>query len=288
MVEPKDSVLGETTVADRPVGRLQRFIESDRMQNAIYTVIMINAVTLGLDTSATITRYAGDVLSVIDIVIIGIFVFEIGAKLAVYRWRFFTDYWNIFDFFVVALTVLPWTGNLSILRALRVLRVLRLVSMSDKMRLVVQALLDAVPGIASVGGLLALLFYVFGVMATKFFGADFEAWFGTLGRSMYTLFQIMTLESWSMGIVRPVMELFPYAWLFFLPFILLASFAVLNLFVAIIVNSMQALEATERSEAVEASGRSVHHDTEALHDDVAALRREIRELRGVLATPGRS
>jgi voltage-gated sodium channel len=105
----------------------------------------------------------------------------------------------------------------------------------------VESLLHAIPGIASITGLLALLYYVFAVMATGLFGAAHPAWFGTIGKSMYTLFQIMTLESWSMGIARPVMETPPSAWPFFIPFILIATFTILNLFIAIIVNSMQTM-----------------------------------------------
>jgi voltage-gated sodium channel len=87
--------------------------------------------------------------------------------------------------------------------------------------------------------LMGIIFYIGAVMTTKLFGAEFPEWFGTIGRSGYSLFQIMTLESWSMGIVRPVMTVYPYAWAFFVPFILMTTFAVVNLLVGLIVNSMQ-------------------------------------------------
>ena len=111
--------------------------------------------------------------------------------------------------------MLPASGPLAILRALRVLRVLRLMSVVPQMRTVIQALITAIPGMVSIIGLITLIFYVSAVLATNFFGSDFDEWFGSVGASMYSLFQIMTLESWSMGIVRPVMVEYPHAWAFF-------------------------------------------------------------------------
>ncbi len=115
------------------------------------------------------------------------------------------------------------------LRALRILRVLRAISIVPSLRRVVEGLINALPGMGSVFALMSLIFYIAAVMATKLFGAAFDEWFGTIGRSAYSLFQIMTLESWSMGIVRPVMEVYPWAWAFFVPFILVTTFAVVNL-----------------------------------------------------------
>mgnify|MGYP006210843333 CR=1 FL=1 len=98
---------------------------------------------------------------------------------------------------------------------------------------------------------LLLVFYVFGVIATHLFGALVPDWFGHLGRSLYTLFQVMTLESWSMGLVRPVMEVYPFAWLYFVPFILIATFMMLNLFIAVIVNAMQSTHEPSAEEQAE-------------------------------------
>jgi voltage-gated sodium channel len=135
---------------------------------------------------------------------------------------------------------MPATGNLSVLRALRILRVLRIVGMVPSLKRVVGGLVAALPGMGSILLLLTLVFYVFSVMATKLYGASFPEWFGSIPASAYSLFQIMTLESWSMGIVRPVMEVHPMAWAFFLPFIACRPpFTVLNLFIGIIVSAMQ-------------------------------------------------
>jgi len=170
---------------------------------------------------------------------LAIFVAELLAKMFVYRTRFFRDGWNIFDFIIVTVSLIPATQGFSAIRALRILRVLRLISTVPSLRRVVEGLITALPGMASVFVLMSLIFYVGAVIATKLFAGAFPEWFGTLGKSAYSLFQIMTLESWSMGIVRPVMEIYPLAWMFFVPFIMVTTFAVVNLLVGLIVNSMQ-------------------------------------------------
>ena len=161
------------------------------------------------------------------------------------------------------------------LRALRILRALRLVSVVPSMRKVVDALLKAVPGMISVLGLLLLVFYVAAVMSTKLFGDAFPEWFGSIGASFYTLFQVMTLESWSMGIVRPVMEVYPQAWLFFVVFILLTTFAVLNLFIAIVVDAMSVTghaEQEETRELVDNEHHEVMTEIRRLNDELAKLK----------------
>lgn len=228
---------------------LRSFIETPRVSNAILLVILFNAVLLGLETSATVMATAGGLIIALDYLCLTIFVAEIAIKLFVYGARFFRDGWNLFDFVIVGIALLPVGQGLSVLRALRILRLLRVVSATPRLRRVVEGFLTALPGMGSVFLLMALIFYIGAVIATKLFSADFPQWFGTLGQSAYSLFQIMTLESWSMGIVRPVMETHPYAWAFFVPFILITTFAVVNLLVGLIVNSMQ--DAHHEEDAIE-------------------------------------
>jgi len=262
--------------------RLQRLVESAAFQRGITALILVNAAILGLETSASAMAAAGDLLVLLDRLIIAVFAAEILTKLWVYRRRFFSDPWNLFDFTVVAISLVPASAAFSVLRALRVLRVLRLVSVVPSMRKVVQALLGAIPGMGSIVALLSLLYYVFSVMATKLFGSAFPDWFGSIGASAYSLFQIMTLESWSMGIVRPVMEVYPFAWAFFVPFILITSFAVLNLFIAIIVNAMQSQHEEENKEAFAAFSEQSHGDVQRIEDDIRAMHAELRALRALL------
>jgi voltage-gated sodium channel len=276
--------------------KLRTVIESQGFQSFITGVIIVNAATIGLETSKSAMAAAGGLLFVLDLAALAIFIVEISAKLFVYRLSFFRNPWNVFDFTIVAVALVPAGEGISVLRALRILRALRLISMVPQMRLVVQALLSAIPAMGSVIALLALIFYVAAVMATKLFGADFPEWFGTVGASLYTLFQIMTLESWSMGIARPVMEVHPYAWAFFVPFILIITFAVLNLFIAIVVNAMANAAAAEEGGPAgdEAGGQSSipaglveteagRGEREQLLQEVILLRRELRTLKKALA-----
>jgi voltage-gated sodium channel len=268
------------------IERLRQLVESPRFTWFITAVILFNAVTLGLETWAPAMEAAGGLLIAIDRIVLSIFVFEMLAKLVVYRLGFFRSGWNIFDFTIVGISLIPAAGPLTVLRALRILRVLRLLSVVPQMRSVVTALVGALPGMGSIAAVMTLLFYVGSVLATKLFGSAFPDWFGSIGASAYSLFQIMTLESWSMGIVRPVMEVYPWAWAFFVPFILVTSFAVLNLVVAVIVNSMQIVHEAEQKEEREAERQIVHEETAALAGEIRALRGELGEVKSLLKERG--
>jgi len=262
--------------------RSRGFIEHPKVQGGIITLILVNAVLLGLETWPVAMAAYGSLIVGLDKGILAIFVLEIALRLYVHRAAFWRDPWSVFDFVVVAIALFPATGQFAVLRALRVLRVLRLLTMVPSMKKVVGALLAAIPGLGSIALVLLILYYVFAVIATNLFAAAYPEWFGDIGRSLYTLFQIMTLESWSMGIARPVMEQFPYAWAFFIPFILVATFTMLNLFIAIIVNAMQSYSETEHQETVQALEDTRHHIEADMCDQVQGLREEIRELKALL------
>jgi voltage-gated sodium channel len=230
----------------------QEFLERVSVRNFILAVILFNAIILGLETSKTVMRSFGWLIQALDTICLGIFIAEILAKMFAYRLNFFRQGWNVFDFIIVGISLVPGSGGLSVLRALRILRLLRVISVAPSLRRVVEGFVKALPGMGSVFLLMALIFYIGAVMATKLFGDNFPEWFGTIGHSGYSLFQIMTLESWSMGIVRPVMEVYPYAWAFFIPFIMVTTFAVVNLLVGLIVNSMQDAHKVEETGATDA------------------------------------
>lgn len=230
---------------------LSNLIESNLFTLVITALILMNAITLGLETDQSIVARYGGLLHWIDRIILVFFSIELLLKLYVYRFRFFRSGWNLFDLAIVAIAWAPTSGALTVLRALRILRVLRLISVVPQLRRVISAIGHSIPGMVSVVGVLGLIFYVASVLATKLFGTypdpNMQEWFGSIGASAYTLFQIMTLESWSMGVVRPTMELFPWAWSFFIPFIIITSFAVLNFFIGIIVDSMQIVQKQEET-----------------------------------------
>ena len=255
--------------------RLRRLVSDPRFDRAIMALILVNAVTLGLETSDRVMAAAGPALRVIDAAILGVFVAELALRLAADPRGFWRDPWRIFDLVVVGIALIPATGPLSVLRAFRILRVLRLISTVRAMRRVVTGLLEALPGMGSIVLLLALIFYVTAVISTKLFGDAFPEWFGTLAASAYTLFQIMTLESWSMGIVRPVMEEFPYAWALFVPFIVATAFTVLNLFIGVIVDAMQ----SEHEAEARGERETLSRDMERMLTEIRALREEVAALK---------
>lgn len=232
--------------------KIAQIVEGRFVTIFITCLILINAVTLGLETNQATVSSFGPALYWIDKVILVIFTIELSLKFYAYRLSFLRSGWNLFDLAIVAIAWLPTSGALAVLRALRILRVLRLISVVPQMRRVVSAIGHSIPGMVSVVGVLGLIFYVAAVLATKLFGTHpdpyMQEWFGTISASAYTLFQIMTLESWSMGVVRPTMALYPWAWAFFLPFIIITSFAVLNFFIGIIVDSMQIAQKLEAQE----------------------------------------
>lgn len=232
--------------------QLAVWLDQPRVRNFVIGVIVINAILLGMETSQTLMHQAGGLITTLDMICLVIFVIELALKLFALGPRFFRNGWNIFDFLIVGVSLMPGAQSLSVLRALRIMRLLRVISAAPRLQRVVEGFITALPGMGSVFLLMAMIFYIGSVMATKLFAESFPQWFGSLGQSAYSLFQIMTLESWSMGIVRPVMEVYPYAWGFFVPFIMMTTFAVVNLLVGLIVNSMQDAHGAEESERTDA------------------------------------
>ncbi|GAB3595137.1 hypothetical protein GCM10027408_00290 [Microbacterium tumbae] len=258
------------------------------VQSIVVAIILINAAILGLETVPDIAHGLADVLHVIDTACLGIFVIEILLKLYAQRLRFFTNAWNVFDFLVVAASLVPGADGLAVLRALRVLRVLRLISVIPSLRRVVDALVKAVPGIASIAALLAIIFYVGAVMSTMLFGRDFPDMFGDLAASLFSLFQIMTLDGWS-EMARTVAAELPWAWAFFVPFVLVSALTVLNLFIAIIVDAMQGLDASRVEEGEEPRHEVTlgHHEDAEVLAELALLSEQIAALAQAVEVNGR-
>ena len=253
--------------------RLTALLEQPAFQHAITALILLNAVCFGLQTSAGVMAVIGPMLTWLDHAILACFVIELALRLVAQGPRFFRDAWNVFDFVVVGIALVPATDSLSALRALRVLRVLRLITTLPRLRAVVAGLLHAVPGLSSIAGLLCLLLYVSAVVATNLYAETSPELFGTLGASALTLFQIMTLEGWA-DIMREVMRTHPYAPLFFVPFVIGTTFTVLNLFIAVIVESMQASRERVADTAVSETG--------ALKAEIVRLAATVEALRADL------
>jgi voltage-gated sodium channel len=261
--------------------RLAALIQTPLVQNGLIALILFNALVLGLETFPGVQSRWGGWLRALDQTILFVFVVELALRLIAHRLAFFRDPWSVFDLVVVGVALMPAAGPFAVLRALRILRVMRLISLVPSMRRVAGGLLAAIPGLGAVIGIIVVILYVSAVMATKLFGEHFPQWFGTLGESAYTLFQIMTLESWSMGVVRPVMEVYPNAWVFFVIYILISTFTMLNLFIAVVVNAMQAEHAREveaqREEIIEVAA-----SPRPIEEELSEMRLEMRRLREAL------
>lgn len=282
-------------VGDKPLSgsraRLDRIVESSLFQNTITALIVANAITLGLDTLPDLPAHVRAALKAFDVFVIGVFTIEIFMKLYAWRLDFFRSGWNLFDFFVVGVSLVPGTQALQVLRSLRVLRVLRLLHVIPMMRRIVEALFTALPGMGAILAVLAVLVYAGSVMATTLYGGssneEVQLLFGDLSSSAFTLFQVMTMDGWRNEVVQKVMDDgHPYAWVFFLSFIFLASFAVLNLFIALIVEALQAeqgAQAEEQMEHIEDEIDDVQKVLQAQNSEIlkliSELKSEIAELR---------
>jgi len=253
---------------------IQNLVENQKFERFILVIIFINSLTLGLETVPSVAGKYSYLLMAIDHICLWIFTVEIFLKLYINRFRTFKDPWNVFDILVVSISWLPAAGAFSVLRSLRVLRALRVISTVPRLRRVITGLLHSLPGLGAVSTIILLLFYVGAVISTKLFGEAFPEWFGSIAKSTFSLFQIMTLESWSMGIVRPVMEAFPYAWAFFVPFILVTTFTTLNLLIAVLVNAMQA----ETEEVAEVRAQASHDERIQMLEDLATIKKQLSKL----------
>ena len=218
--------------------KVTQLVDHPRFQHFIVALIVINSILIGLETSHTIMDKFGAIIDQIDLIILGVFIVEILLKVFAYRLGFFKNAWNLFDLAVILISVLPAANSFTVFRALRILRTLRLLKNMPKLRLIIESLLNAIPSIGWIAVLLMVIFYVFAVIGTNLFAVGYPEWFGTLGDTMFTLFQIMTLESWSSGIARPIIEEQPFAVIYFVIFILIATYTTLNIFIAVVVNTM--------------------------------------------------
>ncbi|MFI4917286.1 MAG: ion transporter [Phycisphaerales bacterium JB060] len=282
------------------VHRLRGIADAGWFQAIIVGVILVAAVNVGLETYPVVMERIGTLLLGLDKLIIGIFVVEIAIRIGAHwprPWRFFLSGWNVFDFVIVAVCLLPLGGPYAaVLRLARVLRVLRLITVVPRLRVLVMALLHAIPSIIYVTLLLVLLFYVYAVMGTVLFGTNDPVHFGTLQDSMFSLLRTVTLEDWtdlyytqSLGSAQyppPGIERYPdarpepmpiVAALYFVSFVIIGTMIVLNLFIGVVISSMTEAQAENARHALEERGRG--HGVEA---QLAIMERQMSEMTGQL------
>lgn len=278
------------------MSKVKKFVENQAFQNFILGVIVFNCVLMGLQTSAVLTAKCGDLLNLLDNICLGIFIVELGLKIIAYNKNFLKDGWNIFDTIIVLMSLFSSMAFLSSLRIFRIFRVFRslkalksfrgfrMISSLKKLQVIIMAIVKSLPSIAWTGGLLLLVYYIFALMGVSFFGAAFPEWFGDLGKTMYTLFQVMTLESWSMGIARPVMEAYPAAWLYFVPFVLISSFIVMNVVVGIVVNAISDVTANDKQEEIKDSAEENNENkSDHIQLEMQAIREHMENLEALMS-----
>jgi len=257
---------------------LKRLLETNQFQYSIIGLIIFNAMTIGLETSPTLPLAVHQTLAHIDKYILVIFTLEISLKIIVYRHRFFMNAWNVFDFLIVAIALVPAAGPLHILRTLRILRTARLIKNVPKLRLIIESLLKSIPSIGWIAVLLFMIFYIFAVIGTDLYQDQFPEYFGDMGKTFFTLFQIMTLESWSSGIARPMMQEMPHSYIFFIPFILLATYTTLNVFIAIVVNTMNEINRAEMKDEEQRVKDFMHEEHQLMLEYLSNIQTKISKL----------
>jgi voltage-gated sodium channel len=258
----------------------RRIAEAPAFQFSILAVIVLNAVVLGMETSPRLVGTFGGAFTWFSYLAQAIFTVELAIRITAHSprpQRFFGDAWNNFDFLVVGIAFIPGTGGLSNLaRLARLLRVTRLVSVLPELRVIFETLLRSIPSIAHIVILLAIFGYVYAIAGHQFFAAaDPDRW-GSLGASLITLFQVLTLEDWH-EVYREVADTHPWSWAFFISFIVIAVMIVANLAVAVIINSLEAAKLAEgrRNAAIVAAAPALERLAE-IREALAALEDDLR------------
>lgn len=257
---------------------IHKLVSEKKFNHFILFCIIANAVLLGVQTYPQMADMYGSWFNILDMVFLGVFTIEILLKLYVHRSQYFRNGWNVFDFVVVFLSIaLIHSHFVSILRILRVLRVLRTISAVPSLRRLVTSLFMAIPTIGSVTLLMAILFYIYAVIGTTFYRDIAPEYFGNLQLSFLTLFQVFTLESWASGVFRPIFAAVPASWIYFVSFILIATFIILNLIVGEIVNNAQKISEEQQDDA-----NHRKNEIETLREEVLRNRTMLEEMKRLL------
>ncbi len=268
------------------VNTIAAILASKKFQNTIIALILLNAAILGIETMRDLDPGTVKILELLDNLCLAVFCIEILMKFVVLRFGFFRDGWNVFDFIVVGIALVPASGPLSVLRAMRVLRLMRLISALPSMRRVIASMFNSIPGVASVAGILLVIFYVASIMAIGFFREIDPEKFGSMGATFFTLFQLMTTEGWP-TIAKNMMETMPYAWLFFIPFLLLTTFTTLNLVFGIVVSAMEEAKEEEARDNMAEKGITISEESNevrlaVIESDVKNVTKELDQLHAAL------
>lgn len=241
---------------------MKEYFYSKQMQNCLTLIIIGNAITIGLQTFPAVEQSAGTLLTWLDNLVLGIFTLELLCRLYFERMAFFRSGWNWFDLLIVSIGYLPNNGTFTVFRLLRILRVLRLISVIPQLRIMIDAMLKSIPSLGWIVLFTLNVNYIFAVIGMHLYGKDFPNYFGTLPKSMYTMFELLTLSGWN-SLARQISENHPYYFLFFIPYILGAAYIILNFSMGVLVNSMRLaqMEHAEKEQQTQETAKDQLHAT---------------------------
>ncbi len=261
---------------------LQRALHWKHTQKIITAVIILNAAVLGILTDRTLSAEQVFFLEAVDKACLVIFTIELIAKLLVYRRNFWSENWNIFDFVIVLSSIIFISSNISVIRAFRIFRLLKALAEFPELQILVSSMLKAIPSMSWALLLLFIIFYIFGVFGSTLYGETFPELFGNIGGSIFTLFQVMTFESWATAVARPIMEMHPYSWVYFLVFILLTSITLLNVMVGIVVEAVGTISEAVKREQNAAEEENTSSDVCAADEVEKEIRKHLEQIEELL------
>jgi voltage-gated sodium channel len=222
--------------------KAHRLFYSKNFELFIISLIVINAIVLGLDTSESFKQRFGHLLEVANTIILMFFIVEAAGKIysdSPNVGRYFRSGWNLFDFSVIVLSLIPASGQFAMIaRTARLLRVLRLVSAIPELRLIVSTLIRTIPSMGNITLLMGVIFYIYAITGYHLFHQHDPQHWETLGLSLLTLFRIVTLEDWT-DVMYTAMEMHPMAWVYFVSFVIIGTFVIINLFIAVVLNNLE-------------------------------------------------
>ena len=232
---------------------LQRIVDSNAFTAAVVAVILANALVLGLQTYPGLDREHGDTLDLLNLLFLAFFVVEISLRIASYLprpWNYFREGWNVFDFLAVSLAFVPGLReNTTILRLARLARIVRVVHLLPDVRILITAVIRSLPPLASMAVLTTLIIFIYGMVGWQLFGDELPDSWGNIGEAMLTLFVMLTLEDFPQ-LMDAGMEVHPWSWVFFVSFVLVAAFVVINVLIGIVLNSLEEARELERRESL--------------------------------------
>ena len=229
----------------------ENIVQHPLFDRSIIGLILLNALILGLETSPTLVAQYSEWFEIGQTFILTAFIIEALLKItavAPHLKRYFGDGWNLFDFSIIVLSLIPATGELAIIaRLARLLRVLRLISTIPELRLIVSTLLRSIPSMGHVMLLMSIIFYIYGIAGYHLFHLHDPTHWETLGISLLTLFRVVTLEDWT-DVMYTAMELHSWAWVYFVSFVFMGTFVIINLFIAVVLNNLEQAKAEQLME----------------------------------------